>query len=49
MVENVSGATTKEVPSASQATSSPAEGEKNINPAITDAKPNLHNELVDLL
>ncbi|GJT69600.1 hypothetical protein Tco_1028886 [Tanacetum coccineum] len=49
MVENASRATTKDVPSASQATASPAEGEKNINPATTDAEPNLHDELVDLL
>ncbi|GJS45494.1 hypothetical protein Tco_0595615 [Tanacetum coccineum] len=49
MVENVSGATTKDVSSAGQATASPAEGEKNTNPAIKDVEPNLHNELVDLL
>ncbi|GJZ21339.1 hypothetical protein Tco_0558378 [Tanacetum coccineum] len=49
MVENVSGATTKDVPLAGQATASPAEGEKNINPATTDAEPNLYDELVDLL
>ncbi|GJZ27685.1 hypothetical protein Tco_0572332 [Tanacetum coccineum] len=49
MVENASGATTKDVPSAGQATSSPAEGEKNTNPATTDVEPNMHDELVDLL
>ncbi|GJU64871.1 hypothetical protein Tco_1246706 [Tanacetum coccineum] len=49
MVENASRATTKEVPSAGHATSSPTEGEKNTNPATTDAEPNLHDELVDLL
>ncbi|GJY49059.1 hypothetical protein Tco_0439015 [Tanacetum coccineum] len=49
IVENASGATTKDVPLASQATTSPAEGEKNTNPATTDAEPNLHDELVDLL
>ncbi|GJU71855.1 hypothetical protein Tco_1263260 [Tanacetum coccineum] len=49
MVENASGATTKDVPLAGQATASPAEGEKNTNPAKTDAEPNLHDELVDLL
>ncbi|GJY04943.1 hypothetical protein Tco_0370883 [Tanacetum coccineum] len=36
MVENASGATTKDVPSAGQATASPTEGEKNTNPATTD-------------
>ncbi|GKD80801.1 hypothetical protein Tco_1347640, partial [Tanacetum coccineum] len=36
------------VPSAGKATASPTEGEKNTNPATTDAKPNLHDELVDL-
>nr|GEX88103.1 hypothetical protein [Tanacetum cinerariifolium] len=45
MVENASGATTKDVPSAGQATASPAEGEKNTK----DAETNLQNELVDLL
>ncbi|GKD97117.1 hypothetical protein Tco_1381014 [Tanacetum coccineum] len=40
---------TKDVPLAGQATASPAEGEKNTNPAQTDAEPNLHDELVDLL
>ncbi|GJU31093.1 hypothetical protein Tco_1174682 [Tanacetum coccineum] len=49
MVENASGATTKDVHLASQATASSAEGEKNTNPATTDAEPNLHDELVDLL
>ncbi|GKB67101.1 hypothetical protein Tco_0928513 [Tanacetum coccineum] len=34
----------------SQETTSPAEGDKNTNPATRDAKPtNMHNELVDLL
>ncbi|GJZ22981.1 hypothetical protein Tco_0560020, partial [Tanacetum coccineum] len=47
---NASGATSKDVPSAGQATASPAEGEKNTNPATKDVEPtNLHNELVDLL
>ncbi|GKB83302.1 hypothetical protein Tco_0950197 [Tanacetum coccineum] len=49
MVENTSGATTKDVPSAGQSIASPAEGEKNANPATTNAEPNLHDELVDLL
>ncbi|GJY25304.1 hypothetical protein Tco_0400030 [Tanacetum coccineum] len=49
MMENASGANTKDVPSAGQATASPAEEEKNTNPAITDVEPNLHDELVDLL
>nr|GEW94753.1 retrovirus-related Pol polyprotein from transposon TNT 1-94 [Tanacetum cinerariifolium] len=49
MVENASGATTKDVPLAGQATASPAEGEKNNNLATMDAEPNLHDELVDLL
>ncbi|GJU06389.1 hypothetical protein Tco_1122819 [Tanacetum coccineum] len=49
VVENASGATTKGVPSAVQATALPAEEEKNTNPATTDVEPNLHNELVDLL
>ncbi|GJR76782.1 hypothetical protein Tco_0089147 [Tanacetum coccineum] len=46
VVENASGAATKDVPSASQATTSPAEGEKNTT---KDAETNLQNELVDLL
>ncbi|GKA54465.1 hypothetical protein Tco_0753414 [Tanacetum coccineum] len=46
VVENASGATTKDVPSAGQATASPAEGEKNTT---KDAETNLQNELVDLL
>ncbi|GJU65868.1 hypothetical protein Tco_1247703 [Tanacetum coccineum] len=49
VVENASGATTKDVPLACQANTSPVEEEKNTNPATTDAKPNLHDELVDLL
>ncbi|GJS21481.1 retrovirus-related pol polyprotein from transposon TNT 1-94 [Tanacetum coccineum] len=49
VVENALGATTKDVPSAGQTNASPAEGEKNINPATKDAEPNLHDELVDLL
>ncbi|GJU48504.1 hypothetical protein Tco_1218059 [Tanacetum coccineum] len=49
VVENASRATTKGVPSAGQATASPVEGEKNTNPATTDAEPNLHDVLVDLL
>nr|GFB25780.1 hypothetical protein [Tanacetum cinerariifolium] len=46
VVENASGATTKDVPSAGQATASPAEGKKNTT---KDAETNLQNELVDLL
>nr|GEV73861.1 retrovirus-related Pol polyprotein from transposon TNT 1-94 [Tanacetum cinerariifolium] len=49
VVENASGATTKDVPSVGQATTSPAKGEKITNPAIKDAEPNMHDELVDLL
>ncbi|GKC00634.1 hypothetical protein Tco_0986770 [Tanacetum coccineum] len=49
MVEHASGATTKDVPSAGQATASLAERENNINPATMDVEPNLHDELVDLL
>ncbi|GJR46517.1 hypothetical protein Tco_1314620 [Tanacetum coccineum] len=45
MVENASGATSMNVPSAGQATASPAEGQKNTK----DADINLKNELVDLL
>ncbi|GKB51622.1 hypothetical protein Tco_0902375 [Tanacetum coccineum] len=45
LVENASEATTKDVPSAGQATASPAEGEKNTK----DVETNLQNELVDLL
>nr|GEV57257.1 zinc finger, CCHC-type [Tanacetum cinerariifolium] len=45
MVENASGATTTDVPSAGKATTTPAEGEKNTK----DADTNLKNELVDLL
>ncbi|GKA24502.1 hypothetical protein Tco_0710535 [Tanacetum coccineum] len=44
VVENVSGAITKDVPSAGQATASPAEGEKNTT---KDAEINLQNDLVD--
>ncbi|GJT69589.1 hypothetical protein Tco_1028875 [Tanacetum coccineum] len=46
VVKNASGATTKDVPLAGQATASPAEGEKNTT---KDAETNLQNELVDLL
>ncbi|GJZ02673.1 hypothetical protein Tco_0520634 [Tanacetum coccineum] len=46
VVENASGATTKDVPSAGQATASLAEGEKNTT---KDAETNLQNELVYLL
>ncbi|GJZ92651.1 hypothetical protein Tco_0664716 [Tanacetum coccineum] len=49
MVEHASRATTKVVLSAGQATAPPAEGEKNTNPATTDAELNLYDELVDLL
>ncbi|GKC14021.1 hypothetical protein Tco_1010803 [Tanacetum coccineum] len=45
VVENTLEATTKDVPSASQATALPAEGEKNTK----DAETNLKDELVDLL
>ncbi|GKD67034.1 hypothetical protein Tco_1309142 [Tanacetum coccineum] len=45
MVENASGATSMNVPSAGKATASPAEGEKNTK----DADTNLKDELVDLL
>nr|GEU83818.1 hypothetical protein [Tanacetum cinerariifolium] len=48
MVEHASGATTKAIPLAGQATTSLAEREKNTNPATTNAEPNLHDELVDL-
>ncbi|GJS78366.1 hypothetical protein Tco_0728247 [Tanacetum coccineum] len=45
VVETASGAASK-----NEVTASPAEGEKNTNPATRDTKPtNLHNELVDLL
>ncbi|GJW86410.1 hypothetical protein Tco_0161750 [Tanacetum coccineum] len=46
VVENASRGTTKDVPSAGQATASPTEGEKNTT---KDAETNLQNELVDLL
>ncbi|GKD19904.1 hypothetical protein Tco_1209062, partial [Tanacetum coccineum] len=49
VVENASGAARNNVPSAGKTTASPTEGEKNTNPATTDAEPNLHDELVDLL
>ncbi|GJZ44669.1 hypothetical protein Tco_0591924 [Tanacetum coccineum] len=43
-------AASKNVPSVGQATTSPAEGEKNTSPATINFEPtNLHNELVDLL
>nr|GFA24354.1 hypothetical protein [Tanacetum cinerariifolium] len=45
MVENTSEAMTKHVPSAGQATASPAKGEKNTK----DAETNMKDELVDLL
>ncbi|GJY44525.1 hypothetical protein Tco_0432738 [Tanacetum coccineum] len=45
MVENASGATTKDVPSVGQAFALPIEGEKNTK----DDDTNLKNELVDLL
>ncbi|GKC92189.1 hypothetical protein Tco_1157631 [Tanacetum coccineum] len=45
MVDTASGATSMNVPSAGQATASPAEGEKNT----TDAGTNLKDELIDLL
>ncbi|GKG16712.1 hypothetical protein Tco_0361669, partial [Tanacetum coccineum] len=46
VMENASGAMTKDVPSAGQAIASPAEGEKNTT---KDAETNLQNELFDLL
>ncbi|GJX03615.1 hypothetical protein Tco_0189531 [Tanacetum coccineum] len=50
-MENASHtATSKGVPSAGLTTASPAEGEKNTNPATKDVDTtNLHNELVNLL
>ncbi|GJY86595.1 hypothetical protein Tco_0500621 [Tanacetum coccineum] len=45
VVDNASGATSKDVPSVDQATTSPAEGEKNTK----DAETNLQNEPVELL
>ncbi|GJY65965.1 hypothetical protein Tco_0468203 [Tanacetum coccineum] len=45
MMDNASGATSMNVPSAGQATASPAEGEKNTK----DAGTNLKDELIDLL
>ncbi|GJV14639.1 hypothetical protein Tco_1359962 [Tanacetum coccineum] len=45
VVENTSGATTKDVPLVVQATASPAEGENNTK----DDETNLKDELVDLL
>ncbi|GJY98543.1 hypothetical protein Tco_0515453 [Tanacetum coccineum] len=45
VVENASETTTKDVPSAGQATALPAEGEKNTK----DDETNLKDELVDLL
>ncbi|GKB77288.1 hypothetical protein Tco_0944183, partial [Tanacetum coccineum] len=46
VVENASGAMTKDVPLLVQATTSPVEEEKNTT---KDAETNLENELVDLL
>nr|GFA93421.1 hypothetical protein [Tanacetum cinerariifolium] len=48
-IHSQQGATTKDVPSVGQATTSPAKGEKITNLAIKDAEPNMHDELVDLL
>ncbi|GKF64464.1 hypothetical protein Tco_0187912, partial [Tanacetum coccineum] len=45
MVENASGASSMNVPSAGKATASPAEGEKNTK----DADTNIKDDLVDLL
>ncbi|GKC43591.1 hypothetical protein Tco_1061313 [Tanacetum coccineum] len=45
MVENASGATSMNVPSAGKATASPAEGEKNTK----DAEANLQKQLINLL
>ncbi|GJT86683.1 retrovirus-related pol polyprotein from transposon TNT 1-94 [Tanacetum coccineum] len=49
VVENASGDARNNVPSAGKATALPTEGEKNTNPATTNAEPNLHDELVELL
>ncbi|GJU82201.1 hypothetical protein Tco_1284566 [Tanacetum coccineum] len=49
VVENASGVARNNVPLADKAIASPTKGEKNTNPATTDAKPNLHDELVDIL
>ncbi|GJR89947.1 hypothetical protein Tco_0213958 [Tanacetum coccineum] len=51
IIENASsGATGMSVPSAGKADASPAEGEKNINPATKDVETtNMNNELVDLM
>nr|GEW41307.1 hypothetical protein [Tanacetum cinerariifolium] len=50
VLETASKAESKNVPSVGQATTSPAEGEKNTNLATRDVEStNLHNELVDLL
>nr|GEY41063.1 hypothetical protein [Tanacetum cinerariifolium] len=49
VVDNTLGDTTKGVPLTGQATASPAEGEKNTNPATTNVELNLHDEFVDLL
>ncbi|GJS42464.1 hypothetical protein Tco_0567507 [Tanacetum coccineum] len=48
-IPSTNQATTKDVLSGGQPTASSAEGEKNTNPATTNAEPNLHDELVDLL
>ncbi|GKG45006.1 hypothetical protein Tco_0495084, partial [Tanacetum coccineum] len=49
VVENASGVARNNVPSADKAIASPTKGEKNTNPSTMDAKPNLHDELVDIL
>ncbi|GJU19928.1 retrovirus-related pol polyprotein from transposon TNT 1-94 [Tanacetum coccineum] len=49
VVENALGVACNNVPSAGKATASPTKGEKNTNPSTTNVKPNLHDELVDLL
>nr|GEU78528.1 hypothetical protein [Tanacetum cinerariifolium] len=49
VVENASGAACNNVPSVGKATALPTEREKNTNPDTTDAEPNLHDELVDIL
>ncbi|GJW90241.1 hypothetical protein Tco_0167794 [Tanacetum coccineum] len=47
-MRNASQKANQGVPPAGQSTVSPAEGEKNTNPATKDAETSLHNELVDL-
>ncbi|GKB52197.1 hypothetical protein Tco_0902950, partial [Tanacetum coccineum] len=49
VVEGASGVSRNNVPSIGKATALHTDGEKNTNPATTDAEPNLHDELVNLL